>query len=126
MVPRPHPRRANHGNSNEFNSGEGGIRSRTDTLNLVEPRADSTGTPDVREGDSASSCGLVHDARSSVVTGLEATPREAAECERETIERAVVVEAVERAMQAFGVGRLDLAFATLRGLLTLATGTTGS
>ena len=34
------------------------------------------------------------------------------------IERAIVVEAVERAMQAFGVGRLDLAFEALRGLLS--------
>jgi hypothetical protein len=33
------------------------------------------------------------------------------------IERAVIVEAVERAMHAFGVGRLDIAFEALRGLL---------
>ncbi len=42
------------------------------------------------------------------------------------IERAVMVEAVEQAMQAFGVGRLDLAFEALRGLLTVATATKGS
>lgn len=86
----------------------------------MQARADSTGTPDVREEGNAPSHGLVQDARSSVVAGIEDAPREASVGESETIERAIVVEAVERAMHAFGVGRLDLAFEALRGLLKVA------
>ncbi len=67
---------------------------------------------------------IVVDARKSLasqaseqVDGAAAPPEAALVVADETTPKAVVIEAVENALHAFGVGRLDLAFEHLRDLL---------
>ncbi len=73
------------------------------------------------EAGEASSRVVAQGSRSSVVEGAEKGRDGRAEVElvlaAAMVPKAEVAEAVENALHAFGVGRLDIAFDVLRGLL---------
>lgn len=111
--------------------GVDGTRNHENERRLVEARSVSAGIPGVPNDRSASSDSDAQERCSNVVTareegcdeGLEDVRGATARAEvglaraEETVPKAKVVEAIESALHAFGVGRFDLAFAALRDLL---------
>lgn len=113
------------------NSGEGGIRSRLDEQILIQSRVVSSQNGRDLEAGEGSSRGVAQGPRSSVVAGAEndcdradsaiertETPDAEMVLAAAMVPKAEVAEAVENALHAFGVGRLDIAFEVLRKLLT--------
>jgi hypothetical protein len=116
----------------KHDSGEGGIRTRLEEPILVQSRVVSSQNGRDLEAGEASSRSVAQAPRSSVVEGAETARDERADSAIEPggspdaalvvaaamVPKAEVVEAVENALHAFGVGRLDIAFEVLRKLLT--------
>lgn len=112
-----------------FESGEGGIRTSTGEQSLAQLREVSTGILGDRVDGEEVSLADAQGARSSVVAASESVgddpedgvvrtaPEVALTVAPPSVPRAPVVEAVESALHAFGVGRLDIAFDVLRKLL---------
>lgn len=105
-------------------SGVDGTRNHENEQRLVEARSVSAGIPGVPSDRSAPSDSDAQGPCSNVVTAQECVSDATAQAEaglvraEEMVPKAEVVEAIENALHAFGVGRLDLAFAALRDLLS--------